>query len=66
MTSIDHITGDIADQVYEKIKEVDCFSDLKLGGVSNYTIDVPLEKLEKFLQYIEKIDRATLKEGKCY
>ena len=66
MMSIWHVSGDIADQIYEKIKSIEYFSDLKLGISSNYTIDVPLEKLEKFLQYIEKIDRTTLKEGKCY
>jgi len=63
VTSITHTTGDIADQVYHKIKLLEYFSDLKLGGVSCYSIDVPLEK---FLQYIEKIDRAQLKEGKRY
>jgi hypothetical protein len=64
--SIKNTTGDIADQIYERIKSTEYFSDLKLGGISNYTIDVPLEKVEAFLQYIEKIDRSKLKEGKRY
>lgn len=59
-------SGDVTNQIYERIKFKDYFSDLKLGGISNYTIDVPLEKLEKFLEFIEKIDRTTLKEGKTY
>jgi hypothetical protein len=64
--SIKSTTGDIADQVYYKIQPLEYFSDLKLGGISNYTIDVPLEKSEKFLQYIEKIDTTQLNEGKRY
>ena len=66
MVSIQSTTGDIADQIYYKFKSLDLFSDLKLGISSNYTIGVPLEKLEIFLKHIEKIDRSELKEGKCY
>lgn len=66
MLSISNDSGDIADQIYERVKSTDYFSDLKLGSSSNYTIDVPIEKLERFLQYIEKIDRSLLKKGKCY
>jgi len=64
--SIKNITGDIADQMYEQVKLIEYFSDLKLEVTSNYTITVPLDKLGKFLEYIEKLDRSKLKEGKRY
>jgi hypothetical protein len=64
--SIQNITGDIADQIYKQATLIEYFSDLKLEVTSNYTIEVPLEKLDSFLHYVEKIDRTQLKEGKRY
>ena len=66
MVGIQSTTGDIADQIYNKFKLLDFFSDLKLEIFSNYTVKAPLEKLEIFLQHIEKINNSELKEGKRY
>jgi len=59
-------SGDITDQIYDRLKTQDYFKELKLVSTSCYSIDIPIEKLDKLLKYVEAMDKSQLKEGKKY
>ncbi len=61
-----YTSGDIADQIYEKLITKDYFKDLALAGISYLHINVPLEKLDELLHAVEAMDRRDFKEGKRY
>lgn len=64
--TISNSTGDIADQIYEKILKLEKFKDLKLNAISCYFIQIDEILIKDFINEIEKIDTSSLKKGKSY
>jgi len=63
LLGITYLKRDIADQVYDQIKSMDCFSDVELDALDRYILFVPFEKIDRLLQHIEQIDRSKLSKG---
>lgn len=59
-------SGDVADQIYEKLKHENNFKDIKLVGGSCYFLEIQQSLIKEIMDFVEKIDISTLKEGKSY
>lgn len=59
-------TGDVADQIFNLLKEDHQFSSMELIALASFYIKIDLEVLKPFMQAVEAIDASRLKEGKKY
>jgi hypothetical protein len=59
-------SGDVTDQVYELLNKHKNYSNIKLTGGSRYFLDIEKILLKEIMDFVEKIDVSTLKEGKSY
>lgn len=63
---ISSLTGDVADQVFEKLHKIELFKDMKLVPIACYIIILDKSLLKEFFAQVELIDSSLLKEGKSY
>src|SRR5690242_2642412 len=64
--SFDSQSGDVADQIYKILIEIEKFKDIKLQIASCYFIEIDKSLLKEVFEAVEKIDVNSLEEGKSY
>lgn len=64
--SINSESGDIVDQVFDRLKKHENFENIKLTGGSRYFLNIDISLVKEIIDFVEKIDISTLKEGKSY
>ncbi len=59
-------SGDVADQIFERLHSVELFKEMKLVPTSCYFIILDKALFSEFIKHVEAIDASTLKKGKSY
>ncbi len=57
-------SGDVADQVYERITKIEIFQGAKLVAPTCFFVVLDKKYLKDFMDVVEKNDVTTLEEGK--
>jgi len=60
------ITGDITDQIYDRLKEQNSFVGLDLKCLESFYLKIPKEILTDLLFFVDCMDKVGLKGGREY
>ncbi len=64
--SISSTTGDVSDQIFEKLNNLEKYSSMKLLSLGCYFIQIDKHMLKDLMKDVETIDSKSLRQGKIY